>query len=100
VVWVFEQITANYNVVTDNPLVSIVKDGIVYAAPGIMLPGAINSSGMVTGLSSTFSGLPYLILESANDGEVILTNGSIGAVFSIIGQKYHLGYDSPELQGR
>lgn len=93
VVWVFEQITANYTKVTDNPLVSVSKNGKVYAAPGVMLPG-------LTGLSSTFSGVPYLFLESEDDGEVLLTNGSIGETFSLIGQKYEIGYDHPDLDGR
>jgi hypothetical protein len=92
-VWIFEQITANYTKTTDNPLVSVSKNGKVYAAPGIMLPG-------LTGLSTTFSGLPYLILESDDDGQVLLTGGSIGETFSIIGQKYEVDYNHPDLEGR
>ena len=94
VVWIFSQITANYTNLSgnDNPLVSVLKNGKAYSAPGFMTPG-------LTGLSVTFAGLPYLVLESDDDGEVVLTNGTIGDTFSIIGQKIEVTYDDPLLAG-
>lgn len=92
-VWVFEQIAVSYSVSTDSPTVSILKNNVLYAGAAQFLKGN-------PGLGQTFGGVPYVYLESSDELEIVVQNGTAGAQVKAICQYRIINYDDPELAGR
>lgn len=91
--WEMEQITINYSVATDNPLITILKNGFPYAPTAITVPGP-------NGRSATFAGLPYLYIKAKDKVEIYVTAGSIGAVVTVFGQYREFLETDPQMYGR
>ncbi|HEY6019823.1 MAG TPA: hypothetical protein VIY48_07930 [Candidatus Paceibacterota bacterium] len=92
-VWVFEQIAVSYSISTDAPTVSILKNGILYSGAAQFLKGN-------PGLGQTFAGEPYLYLESSDEIDIVIQNGTAGAQVKAQCQYRIIGYDDDELKGR
>lgn len=92
-VWVIEQIGVSYSVNSDAPAASVYFNGQLYSGPAQFIP--LGSS-----LGQSFGGQPYLYAESDDDLEVVITNGSAGAIVNIQVQYRVISYGHDELSGR
>lgn len=92
-VWVFEQIAVSYDISTDAPTVSILKNDVIFSGAAQFLKGN-------PGLGQTFAGVPYLYLESSDVLKIVVENGTAGANVKAVCQYRVIGYDDDELAGR
>lgn len=92
-VWVFEQIAVSYDISTDAPTVSIIKNGVIFSGAAQFLKGN-------PGLAQTFAGVPYLYLESGDSLQIVVQDGTAGAHIKAVCQYRVIGYDDDELAGR
>ena len=92
--WEVEQITVTYGNQTDNPQVTITKNGVPYAPTAILVPGPNGNQ------SQTFAGLPYLYVKSSDDAEIVITSGTAGATVTVFAQYREYLATDPAVYGR
>lgn len=91
--WELEQISVTYSNTADNPQVTITKNGIAVVPTAIFVPGP-------TGQSQTAGGLPYLYINSKDNLEIVVTNGTPGAIVSLWAQYREYLATDPQMYGR